>query len=100
MREIKNHYFKHKVDSNGKPITFMSGLPLPISEDGKVHNVKFVNCDFHPYCDPETYPELFVDCEFKEQSYGDCDYEEIEGIREVQALADSEEEEEEDEEED
>lgn len=55
-RTIKDHYFK----DNGSHRAYMSGLPLPVSEDGKVHNIDFVECDFHPFCEAVT----FVNCTF------------------------------------
>lgn len=53
---IENHYYKEHYG--------MSGLPLPKSADGKVHDIDFVDCDFHHDIDPS----LFVNCTFT-----DCD---------------------------
>ena len=52
--EVKNYYFKQS------PVALISGLPLPVSYDGKVHDKKFIGCEFHPNCDDVH----FVNCEF------------------------------------
>ena len=53
---LENRYYKDQDPS--RPL--ISGLPLPKSDDGKVHNIKFVDCTFHPNCKRE----MFVGCEF------------------------------------
>ena len=56
MREIKNTYFKDQDPR--RPL--LSGLPLPKGEDGVVRDIHFIDCNFHPNCDPK----FFVDCKF------------------------------------
>jgi hypothetical protein len=60
MITIKDCYFKHRP----KGVTLMSGLPLPINDEGCVRDIYFIDCTFHPNC----RKVLFVDCEFQ-----DCD---------------------------
>jgi hypothetical protein len=47
---IRNAYYKHELDESGKPRQFMSGLPLPLDEHGRLDGITFVGCDFHPCC--------------------------------------------------
>ena len=55
-KTLKNRYYKDQDPS--RPL--MSGLPLPKSSDGKVHDIDFVDCTFHPNC----RPDMFLDCTF------------------------------------
>ena len=55
---VKNTYFKQ--DADDPKTRFISGLPLPQSDNGVVRNVQFIGCDFHPAC--ESYK--FENCEF------------------------------------
>lgn len=58
-RRIINHYFK----DDGSHREYMSGLPLPVQEDGKVHDIDFTNCDFHSCCKQVTFVNCtFTDC--------------------------------------
>lgn len=57
-REIKDRYFKQYAET--PEIQFISGLPLPRSENGMVENVQFIGCDFHPCCKDFR----FVNCDF------------------------------------
>ena len=56
MLELKNRYYKDRPEG----MQLMSGLPLPRSADGKVHDIHFIDCSFHPNC----AGDLFVDCKF------------------------------------
>lgn len=55
-RVIRNAYYKHEIGSDGRPRCFMSGLPLPLDEQGRLDGITFVNCYFHPCC--PSYDEL------------------------------------------
>ena len=56
MRECRHRYYKDQDPE--RPL--VSALPLPKDPDGKVRNVHFIECTFHPNCDHK----LFVDCKF------------------------------------
>jgi|PlaIllAssembly_1097288.scaffolds.fasta_scaffold1386171_1 hypothetical protein len=60
MRTLRGIYYKDRP----KGVELMSGIPLPKDEDGKVRNIKFERCEFHPNCDPERYPEMYENCKF------------------------------------
>lgn len=47
---IENAYYKHEVGEDGRPRQFMSGLPLPLDEHGRLDGITFFRCDFHPCC--------------------------------------------------
>ncbi len=55
---VENRYYKSYSDEPER--TFISGLPLPQSDNGVVRNVQFIGCDFHPAC--RSYK--FENCEF------------------------------------
>ena len=60
--EYVNYYFK---DGGDRPHPgFISGLPLPLDDDGVCRNKRFVACDFHPVCSHVKFENCeFVDCE-------------------------------------
>jgi hypothetical protein len=47
---IRNAYYKHELMENGKPRAFMSGLELPLDDNGRLDGLTFESCDFHPCC--------------------------------------------------
>lgn len=59
MTTISNHYFKDDGDRQGQLI---SGLPLPLNSEGKLTNIRFVDCTFHPCCD--WMKKVIEGCEF------------------------------------
>lgn len=52
-KDVRNTYFKQ-----GEGL--MSGRPLPVNEAGKVVDISFVNCEFHPNCGDVE----FINCDF------------------------------------
>jgi len=60
MRTIENRYYKHTEPD----LVLMSGLCLPIDDDGVVRGTIFVSCSFHPAVSPNYRPDLFVGCGF------------------------------------
>lgn len=56
MTERRDRYYKDQDPAH----RLMSGLPLPKDGDGKVRDVHFIDCTFHPNCNPA----MFVDCKF------------------------------------
>jgi len=68
MRKFVNIYFRERQPDDARavqalyyPQAFRAGEPLPKSrEDGKVHGVIFLACDFHDTCQAVE----FVDCQF------------------------------------
>lgn len=55
---LPQRYYKHS------DVPLMSGLPLPIDDDGVVRNKHFFQCHFHPDCGGV----LFVACDFEKCS--------------------------------
>ncbi len=58
---IEGCYFK---DAGSRPFEpLMSGMALPLDNDGVCRDKKFVNCDFHPVCEYVKYEGCeFIGC--------------------------------------
>lgn len=56
-QRIERRYYKKPMKDQSRMI---SGLPLPVDEDGVVRDKYFVQCDFHPSCGEVE----FENCEF------------------------------------
>ena len=54
-----NWYFKYQSPEEN----LISGRPLPKDDDGIVRNIEFVNCEFHPNCEPSHFENCtFTNC--------------------------------------
>jgi hypothetical protein len=83
MMRMINHYFRdpqpddaNAVRSTYYPHSLRAGVPLPKSRDGKVYNVIFEACDFHPNCQAVEYVGCtFINCyNIENFNHTDCTF--------------------------
>jgi hypothetical protein len=52
------------IGADGKPMQLISGLPLPMDDKGRLDNVTFERCEFHPCCpNVKALGANLVECE-------------------------------------